>query len=66
MKSYIKWKNWRKTYRPNKKNQTTENIDTKDDIWDNAIPLTEPNNCSTKWYPTRNRKPVIRYGFEDK
>ena len=24
------------------------------------------NNSSRKWYPTRNRKPVIRYGFEDK
>ena len=44
----------------------TENIDTKDDIWDNTIPLTEPNNSPTKWYLTRNRKPVIRHGFEDK
>ena len=65
MQSSIKWKNWRKTYRPNKKTQTTENIDTEDDIWDNTIPLTEPSNSPMKWYPTRNRKPVIRYGFED-
>ena len=64
MQSSIKWKNWRKTYRPNKKNQTTENIDTKDDIWDNTIPLTEPNNSPMKWYPTRNWKPVIRYGLK--
>ena len=49
-----------------KKKQMTENIDTKDDIWDNTIPLTEPNNSPTKWYLTRNRKPVIRHGFEDK
>ena len=50
-----------------KKSQTTENSDTKDDIWDNTIPLTEPTlkNSSGKRYPTRNRKPVVRYGFED-
>ena len=50
-----------------KKSQTTENSDTKDDIWDNTIPLTEPtlNNSPRKRHPTRNRKPVLRYGFED-
>ena len=51
-----------------KKSQTIENSNSKDDIWDNTIPLTEPtlNNSPGKRYPTRNRKPVLRYGFEDK
>ena len=51
-----------------KKSQTTESNSTKDDIWDNTIPLMEPtlNNSPGKQYPTRNRKPVLRYGFEDK
>ena len=49
-----------------KKSQTIENS-TKNDIWDNIIPLTEPtlNNSPGKRYPIRNRKPVLRYGFED-
>ena len=49
-----------------KKSQTIENS-TKDDIWDNIIPLTEPtlNNSPGKRYPMRNRKHVLRYGFED-
>ena len=56
-----------KRYRPNKKSQTTENSDNKDDIWDNTIPLTEPtlSNSPGKRYATRNRKHVLRYGFED-
>ena len=51
-----------------KKSQTTENNNTKDDIWDKIIPLTEPSlsNSPGKRYRTRNRKPVLRYGFEDK
>ena len=59
--------NWRKTYRPNKKSETTERSDTKDDIWDNNIPLTEPTlkNSPRKQYLTRNRKPVLRYVFEE-
>ena len=52
------------------KKEATENIDidTKDDIWDNTIPLTErtPNNSPRKQYPTRHQKPVKRYGLEDK
>ena len=38
----------------------TENIDTKDDLWDNAIALTEPtpNNSPRKQYPIRNQKPA--------
>ena len=50
-----------------KKSQTTENSDTKEDTWDNNIPSTEPtlNNSPGKWYPRRNRKPILRYGFED-
>ena len=46
----------------------TEKSDTKYDIRDDTIPLTEPtpNNSARKWYPTRNQKPAIRYGFEDK
>ena len=50
-----------------KKSQTTENSDTKDDIWDITIPLTEPtlDNSPGKRYLTRNRKPILRYGFED-
>ena len=39
-------------------------------IWDNTIPLTSvPSNRALtpiKQYPKRNRKPVVRYGFEDK
>ena len=36
--------------------------------WDNTVPLAEltPNNSPRKSYPTRNGKPVIRYGFEGK
>ena len=51
-----------------KKSQMTEKSDTKYDIRDDTIPLTEPtpNNSARKWYPTRNQKPVIRYVFEDK
>ena len=50
-----------------KKIQTTENSDTKDDICDNTILLTKLtlNNSPGKRYPTRNRKPVSRYGCED-
>ena len=50
-----------------KKIQTTENRDTRDDICDNTILLTKPNlnNSPGKRYPTRNRKPVSRYGCED-
>ena len=50
-----------------KKIQTTENSDTKDDICDNTILLTKPDlsNSPGKRYPTRNRKPVSRYGRED-
>ena len=35
--------------------------------WDITIPLTEhtPSNSPGKQQPTRNRKPVLRYGFED-
>ena len=46
----------------------TENRNTKDEIWDNTIPLTELTlkNGPKKQYPTRNRKPVIRYGFVEK
>ena len=38
------------------KKEATENIDTKDDISDNTIPLTErtPNNSLRKQYPTRH------------
>ena len=39
-----------------KKKQATENIDTKDDIWDNTIPLTESiqKNSPRKRYSARN------------
>ena len=51
-----------------KKKQATENIDTRDDIWDNTIPLTESiqKNSPRKRYSARNWNPTIRYGFEDK
>ena len=50
------------------KKEATENIDTKDDISDNTISLTErtPNNSPRKQYPTRHQKPVKRYELEDK
>ena len=46
----------------------TENTNTKDEILDNTIPLTETalNNSPGKRYPTRDRKPVLRYGLEGK
>lgn len=39
-----------------------------DYIWNNTIPLTKPTpiNSPRKQYPTRNQKPVMKYGFDDK
>ena len=51
-----------------KKCQTTKEDNNDVSIWDNTIPLTlAPSNRTVtprKQYPKRNRKPVVRYGFE--
>ena len=66
-KVLINWKIEEKHIDQIKKSQTTENSDTKDGIWDNTIPLTEPtpDNSPGKRYLTGDRKSVWRYGFED-
>ena len=53
-----------------KKCQTVKEDNNNVGIWDNTIPLASvsSNRALTprKQYPKRNRKPVVRYGFEDK
>ena len=53
-----------------KKCQTVKEDNNDVGIWDNAIPLASaPSNralTQRKQYPKRNKKLVVRYGFEDK